>query len=212
MIMYKTTKVREFKGESVIDFPADYVVLDIETTGLNPSNDEIIELSAIRIIDGVQVDSFSTLIKPMCRINKFITDLTGITNQMVADAPDIESALPQFCTFVGDSVVVGHNVNFDINFIYDNLQRCLNKPFSNEFIDLLRIARKTLPDLENHKLKTLSEHFDIDTTDSHRGLKDCTMTNDCFIQCRTIVFEKYENKESFIKIFSKGKLKTSAKI
>jgi DNA polymerase III subunit epsilon len=210
--MYKTTKVREFKGESVIDFPADYVVLDIETTGLNPSNDEIIELSAIRIIDGVQVDSFSTLIKPINRINKFITDLTGITNQMVADAPDIESALPLFCTFVGDSVVVGHNVNFDINFIYDNLQRCLNKPFSNEFIDLLRIARKNLPDLENHKLKTLSEHFDIDTTDSHRGLKDCTMTNDCFIQCRTIVFEKYENKESFIKIFSKGKLKTSAKI
>ena len=72
---------------------------------------------------------------------------------MVSKAPSIEDILPQFCEFVGGDVIVGHNVNFDINFIYDNLMECSNKAFENEFIDLLRIARKTLPELKNHKLK-----------------------------------------------------------
>jgi len=196
-------KIRELKGKSIIDFPTEYVVLDIETTGLDPLYDEIIELSAIRVVDDVQVDSFSSLVKPINSIDDFITGLTGITNDMVSKAPSIEDILPQFCEFVGGNVIVGHNVNFDINFIYDNLMECSNKAFENEFIDLLRIARRTLPELKNHKLKTLSEHFEVDTTGAHRGMKDCNMTNECFRYCRDIAIQKFENIDAFIKIFSK---------
>jgi len=196
-------KIRELKGKSIIDFPSEYVVLDIETTGLDPSYDEIIELSAIRIVDDVQVDSFSSLVKPINPIDDFITGLTGITNDMVSKAPSIEEILPQFCEFLGGNIIVGHNVNFDINFIYDNLMECSNKAFENEFIDLLKIARRTLPELKNHKLKTLAEHFEVDTIGDHRGIKDCNMTNECFRYCKEIAIHKFENIDVFINIFSK---------
>ena len=113
------SKIREFKGKSIIDFPSKYVVLDIETTGLDPSYNKIIELSAIRVVNNAEVDSFSSLVKPINPIDDFITGLTGITNDMVLEAPSIEDVLPQFCEFVGGNVIVGHNVNFDI--LYDNL-------------------------------------------------------------------------------------------
>lgn len=208
--MFKTSipsesqrKIREHKGESIINFPSSYVVLDIETTGLDPSFDEIIELSAIRVIDNIQADSFSSLVKPMNPISNFIKDLTGITNDMVSKAPNIEDILPQFYKFIGEDVVVGHNVNFDINFIYDNLMNCSNKAFDNEFIDLLRISRKLLPELKNHKLKTLSENFKIDTVGAHRGIKDCTMTNECFLTCKEEAIQKFGNIENFIDLFTK---------
>jgi len=196
-------KIRELKGKSIIDFPSEYVVLDIETTGLDPSYDEIIELSAIRVVDDIQVNSFSSLVKPINQIDDFITGLTGITNDIVSKAPSIEDILPQFCEFVGENVIVGHNVNFDINFIYDNLMECSNKAFENEFIDLLRIARRTLPELKNHKLKTLAEHFEVDTTGAHRGIKDCNMTNECFRYCKETAIRRFETIDKFVTSFSK---------
>jgi len=120
--------MRESKGRSIIAFPSGYVALDIETTGLDPSVDEIIELAAIRVRDGVRADTFASLVKPRNTISGFITELTGITNDMVSGAPRVESILPQFCEFIGGDVVVGHNVNFDINFIYDALMGPEEKP------------------------------------------------------------------------------------
>ena len=101
------------------DFPLDYTVLDIETTGLSPKNNEIIELSALKIRNKEVVREFSVLVNPGCHISSFITDLTGINDAMVKDALCIEDALNSFIGFIGKDKVVGHNVMFDLNFIKD---------------------------------------------------------------------------------------------
>jgi DNA polymerase-3 subunit epsilon len=193
--------MRESKGRGIVGFPSNYVVLDIETTGLDPSVDEIIELAAIRVMDDVRTDTFNSLVRPTNPISGFITELTGITNDMVSRAPRVEDILPQFCEFLGGDVVVGHNVNFDINFIYDNLMKCSNRLFGNDFIDLLRIARKTLPRLENHRLETICRQFAVDTTAHHRGMKDCDMANECFRHCRELAVQSFGNIDEFINMF-----------
>lgn len=193
--------MRESKGKSIIALPSDYVALDIETTGLDPSVDEIIELAAIRVRDGVRADTFASLVKPRNTISGFITELTGITNDMVSGSPMVESILPQFCEFIGGDVVVGHNVNFDINFIYDNLMQCSHRVFGNDFIDLLRIARKTLPELENHRLDTICRHFAVNTTAHHRGMRDCDMANECFRHYREVVAQRFGGTDEFIRTF-----------
>ena len=144
--------IRDQKGKSLLEFPTSYVAIDIETTGLDPHFDEIIELAAIRIQDGIETDRFQSLVNPECEINEFIEDLTGITNAMLAEAPTLETALPQFLAFVGKEVVVGHNVNFDINFLYDRAENLNLGPFSNDFVDTMRISRKLYPDLKHHTL------------------------------------------------------------
>lgn len=183
------------KGKSLLEFPNEYVVVDVETTGLSPWHDYIIELSAIKIKDKTIIDTYSTLVKPdealyedeysnEYFVDDFITELTGITDEMLENAPYISDVLEQFLSFVGDSIIVGHNVNFDINFIYDDVDRILDKDFSNDFCDLLRISRKIFPDFENHKLSTLAENFKIKIDRSHRAEDDCITTFKCFEFCR----------------------------
>lgn len=168
--------VRLYKGKSLLKMPRDFVVVDIETTGLKPEINEIIEIGAIKIKDMEVIDTFQTLVKPHFLIPPFITNFTGITNNMVAGAPQISEVLPLFLNFVDRQVVVGHNVNFDINFIYEGLMREFNIPLANDFVDTLRIARNKLKEIPNHKLETLSYYFNINTDNNHRALKDCWMT------------------------------------
>ena len=131
---------RDKKGISTIDIINDYCVIDIETTGLDSKYDEIIEISALKVRNNKVIDQYTNLVKPKQRIfvdndekdfcvengekvkyiDEFITDLTGITNQMLQNAPNISEVLPSFNEFVKDDVLIGHNVNFDINFLYDN--------------------------------------------------------------------------------------------
>ncbi|MDF2686072.1 MAG: hypothetical protein K0S55_1253 [Clostridia bacterium] len=189
---------RACKGKSLIKFPDTYVVVDLETTGLNPQYDEIIEIAAIKVINNEIADSFQSLIKPTRKISNFITELTGITNGMLKDAPVLSSVLPAFKDFIQDLIIVGHNVNFDINFLYDNYIDLYNEPLENNFVDLLRISRKLLPDLINHKLNTLAQHFKINADDMHRGEKDCSVTNSCFVKCRHEVLKKFDSIDDFI--------------
>lgn len=171
---------REGKGKSVIDFPSSFTVIDIETTGLDPRYCEIIEIGAVRYASGEKKESFSTLIKPQEPIDDYITSLTGITNDMLKNAPEISEGILDFYNFVGNDVVVGHNVNFDVNFIYDNLDRCHSIVFSNNYIDVMRIARKVLPGLKNHKQATIAEHYGISTGGAHRSVVDCEICHACF--------------------------------
>lgn len=187
-------KICRKKGNSLLSFPKEYVVIDIETTGLSPKWDDIIELSAIKISNTEVVGEYSTLVKPEgsfldddgneLYVNEFTTELTGITHEMLITAPTIEEVLSPFMDFVGDSVVVGHNVNFDINFIYDNLKRLNDKEFRNNYCDLLRICRRLFPDYSNHKLSTIADNFSIIQERSHRGLADCYTAFKCFEYCR----------------------------
>lgn len=213
-----STTSREYKGKSVIDFPDNYVVVDTETTGLDVSYDSIIELSALKIENQNIVDDFSTLVKPAPRykynnisgkfdrpeyVCAFITKLTGITNEMLLDAPEIKDVLPDFFRFIGNSVVVGHNVNFDINFLYEASMNVFNLPFTNDFIDTMRISRKLLPELKHHRLSDISEYFGLSYDGAHRALTDCMLTNTCFSSLKKLAYSKYKSIYDFKNEFKK---------
>lgn len=189
--------LREQKGKSLIDIPNNYVVFDIETTGLDPEFDEIIEIGAVKIKDGIKIDTFNSLIKPEYEIDEFITELTGITNEMVENAPSIDEVLPKFMDFINDYIIIGHNVNFDINFIYDNLEELNISPITNDFVDTLRISRRLIPELKHHKLSDLANYFNIDTNGSHRSLKDVEITFEVLNNLNKMIIEKYENIDNF---------------
>lgn len=193
-------KQREHKGASLIDFPDEYICLDVETTGLDFENDEIIEITALHVKDGSILDKFSTLVKPRPYetydddsdsyyfeyVSNFITELTGISNEMLKTAPDPENVFPAFYEFIGESVLVGHNVNFDINFIYDAFENCGLK-LCNDFIDTMRIARKALPELKHHRLRDIASYFSITQDCTHRAEADANTTFLCFGELKSLV-------------------------
>lgn len=186
---HPNSMVRDRKGHSLLAFPSRYVVLDLETTGLDPQYDDIIEVAAIRIVDGAIEDSFSSLVNPGYSIDEFIAELTGITDDMLAPAPSLDSVLPAFLSFIGSDVVVGHNVNFDINFIYDSCSALSLEPFSNDFVDTMRISRKLFPEDRHHRLKDLICRFGIDESVAHRAFSDVEQTDKCYRYLRDYVSE-----------------------
>lgn len=164
-------------GRSIVCLPLDYTVVDLETTGLSPYYDEIIEMAAIRVRSGKAVETHQQLVKPQRSISEFITALTSITNEMVADAPSVWDALPGFLDFIGGDLIVGHNVGFDVRFIFNNSVEHLQRPFSNDYVNTVRIARKAGLGLQNYRLDTLCDVFGIDSTNQHRALADCERTH-----------------------------------
>lgn len=173
--------MREYKGQSITKLPKDYVVIDIETTGLDPKHDSIIEIAGIKYENYQQVDTFEELINPGHRIGCFITELTGITNEMLSAADTIENILPKFINFIGTNTLVAHNANFDINFIYDNLLNIDGTYCSNDFVDTLKVSRRTYTELKKHKMKSLCKHFNIVNENSHRALSDCRACNEIYL-------------------------------
>ncbi len=188
---------RSQKGKSIIDFPTNYVVIDIETTGLDPLYCDIIEVSAIKYSSGAVVDRFSSLVKPPEPLDDdYITELTGITNDMLDGAPPAADVLPLFHSFIADSVLVGYNVNFDINFLYDKMLP-LSLILSNSFVDVLRIARRLLPELKNHKQVTVADHFGITPDAAHRALSDCETCGNIYVKLQAEIINKYGSLDAF---------------
>ncbi len=195
---------RNEKGKSLLELKDDYTIIDIETTGLDSYYNEIIELGAIKIRNNKIVDRFQTLIKPTEKIDEFIEYLTNITNEMVKDAPKIEDKLKEYIDFIGTDVIIGHNVNFDINFLYDKCLEIYNQPLlKNNYIDTLRIGRRCIKETKNHKLATLAEKFKIDNENEHRALADCIITYKLFNIEKELV-----QKEPECMIHIKHKLKS----
>jgi len=172
---------RVHKGSSLLKKLSDYTVVDIETTGLDPKRDEIIEIAALRVRGNVPVGEFSTLVKPSYPITHFISSLTGITNDMLHDAPTVQTVLPILYKFLGNDVIVGHNVNFDMNFLYDNFLGHMQIPFCNDYIDTLRISRRLLA-LPNYKLASIAGLFSVSYEGAHRALADCYIEMQCYEQ------------------------------
>lgn len=193
------TNIRPAKGRSLIETPSTFVVFDIETTGLDSLSNEIIEIGALKVKDGKVVDTFDHLIKPSHPISDFITNLTGITNEMVETAETIEEVLTQFINFIGDNILMGHNVNFDINFVYDHAEKYNNHILNNDFIDTLRLARKLLPELSHHRLSDLADYYNIDKTGHHRALKDVEMTLEVYNHLVEEILNQYGNIDNFKK-------------
>lgn len=173
---------RPCKGKSLLAAVDDYVVIDIETTGLSPEFSEIIELGAIRVQKGRIVAEFATLVQPRGVVSPFITELTGITNAMVGTAPAIQAVLPDYLDFIGKALVIGHNVHFDVNFIYDQCVACLNCPFTNDFIDTMRMSRRLYKHQRGHRLANLAERFGVADNGmrAHRALADVIKTHLCY--------------------------------
>lgn len=188
---------REGKGKSVIGFPTSYTVIDIETTGLDPRYCDIIEIAAVKYSSGQKVGAFSTLVKPDEPIDEYITALTGITNDMLKNAPDISEGIQKFYEFVGDDLLVGYNVNFDINFLFDNLKRCHSLTLSNSFVDVMRIARKVLPDLKNHKQATVADHYGVSASGAHRAAADCEICHAIFEKLQADILAAGQSLDDF---------------
>lgn len=175
---------RIFKGKSLCCFPADFVLLDIETTGLSPESEDIIEISAIKVRDNKAVDTFSELINIKRPLPPFITSLTGITDKMLLTGDSAESVLYRFLDFTGGDIVLAHNANFDINFLYDKCLDKLGRIFDNDYVDTLKLARKYLPHLPHKNLDALADYFGLPPRSEHRALGDCEMTLEIYYRLK----------------------------
>lgn len=169
----------------------DYVVLDIETTGLNPKYEKIIELGAARICGGEVKDTFSTFINPAKSLPPRITELTGIYDSDVINAPYVGDIFGDFVDFVGDSILLGHNLIFDYSFVK---KAAVNQKmtFDKEGIDTLRIARRFLTELESRSLSFLCEHYGI-IYEAHRALNDALATHKLYQRLVTDFYEKEQD-------------------
>ena len=200
----QNTSQRDKKGKSIIAFPDEFVMVDIETTGCDARYNEIIEISAIRIKDDQVIDRFSMLIRPWNDIDPFITNLTGITNQMVQDAPRVGEVIKHFLRFIRpEDIILGYNVNFDINFLYDNALSEADYYLNNDFVDVLRIARKLIKNTENDKLKTIAAFYGISYEGAHRGEQDCIICLECYRQLRSELDKQSMSEADFIDSFNK---------
>ena len=176
--------IRQYKGSSLLAFFDDYIVIDLETTGLDTKHDEIIEVGALKIKNNSIINSYHTLVKPDYPIDSFIQELTGITNEMVNNAPTIDHVLPDILSFIDGSVIVGHCVHFDVNFLYDNCMRYLGQPFSNNLVDTMRISRHLNKELGSHSLYNVLQYYNIINDDPHRSIGDCVATNKLYQQMK----------------------------
>jgi DNA polymerase III subunit epsilon len=158
-----------------------FCVLDLETTGATAADCEITEIGAVRYVGGELAGSFQTLVDPGVEIPPFITVLTGITQAMVIEAPTIEQALPAFLEFIGDAVVVGHNIRFDLSFLDAAARRLGYEPLSNRSVDTVGLARRLVRDeVRNLRLASLARHFASPTPPTHRALDDARATAHVF--------------------------------
>lgn len=170
----------------------DYVAFDLETTGLSPDTDQIIEIGALKVKDGKVVERFMEFVKPDCEISPVITNITGITNEMVAGARDTQEIIKDFVDFCEDYVLVGHNIMFDYKFskIYANRYGYC---FEKKGIDTLKIARKIHKDLESKSLGVLCERYKIVNQAAHRAYHDALATAKLY-QCMAHYYEAQDEK------------------
>ncbi len=162
---------------------SDYVVFDLETTGLDATKDEIIEIGALKYINDTLVDELDILVKPNNPIPDVITSITGITNDMVSDSPTIKEALPKFIEFIENYSLIAHNSSFDLSFIEENINKLQLPMINNKNIDTVYLARKYIPKAYNYKLETLKKFFKLDYG-SHRSTDDCRTTNYVYQHCK----------------------------
>ena len=171
------------------DFTHDFVVFDIETTGFSPVSNRIIEIGAVKVVNGEIADKFSTFVNPQVPIPYHIEKLTGINDSMVMDAPMIEEVLPQFMEFCKDAVMVAHNASFDMSFIKENVMRQqLNKTFT--YADTLGIARVLFPNQAKHTLDAVCKTMGISLENHHRAVDDAGATAEIFVKMIPLLKEQ----------------------
>lgn len=206
------------KGKSLSEFPDNYSILDLETTGLDPKHDEIIEIGIIKVRNNKIVDTYQTLVQPNSTyidddnneiyVDEFIEELTGITNVMLENSPKIEKVIENAINFISEDIIVGHNVNFDINFLYDAIKKYNGADLSNDFLDLMKMARRAIKEINHHRLTDIAAFFEYDY-EPHRALEDCKATYDLLNHLIDYIEEnQLDVSDAAIKLHSKLDLRT----
>lgn len=168
-------------GKKDSDLDATFIIFDLETTGLSSRKNEIIEIGAVKVHNHQIVETFASFVKPKEKIPMRITELTGITDSMVAHAEDIEGVLPKFLDFCEDHILVAHNAKFDLSFLEKACDSCnISRDFS--VIDTLSLARNAIPEISRHNLKALTKYYKINLENHHRAVDDAMATGKVFIQ------------------------------
>lgn len=168
-------------GKKLNIYVPDYVIFDLETTGISSVYDEVVEISAVKVQNSQVVEEFTALVNPGVPIPPQASAVNGITDEMVAVCPGFEEVFSQFLDFVQDAVLVGHNIHsFDMKFLYRDAERFWGETLGNDYIDTLQISRMYLPALGRHRLTDLASHYGIATEGAHRALNDCRMNQQVF--------------------------------
>ena len=165
------------------DFSNEFIVFDIETTGLSAQTCKIIEIGAVKIREGEVLERYNTFINPEIPIPEEIVKLTSITDEMVADARKIDEVLPEFLAFVGDRLLIAHNSEFDVGFIRTAAKE-LDIPFNNASLDTVGLSRFLNKDLKSHKLDVLVKHYKLGEFNHHRACDDAEMLANIFFKMR----------------------------
>ncbi|HLU21867.1 MAG TPA: PolC-type DNA polymerase III [Bacillaceae bacterium] len=169
---------------------AEYIVFDVETTGLSAIYDTIIELAAVKIRGGEVVDKFESFANPHHPLSATTIELTGITDDMVRDAPEVDEMLQKFYEWSKDGIYVAHNASFDMGFLNTGYQKIGVGKATNPVIDTLELARFLYPQFKNHRLNTLAKKFDIELTQHHRAIYDAEATGYLFLKMLKDATEK----------------------
>lgn len=169
----------------------DYVVFDFETTGAKTPPCRVTEIGAVRVSNGQTNEIFHSLVNPETPIPAFITSLTNIDDAMVKDAPKFAEIAGDFLDFVGDSVLVAHNAMFDMRFLNVEVGRVhLNYRVGNPYLCTVRLARRLIPEIENHKLATVADYYSISLENHHRASDDAMATAKIFIRLLDLLEER----------------------
>lgn len=193
VIESQTDSNSKIENQLITKLPSDYIIVDVETTGLDTFNDQIIEIGAIKYSEGEKVDEFSSLVKG--EVSSFIVNLTGITNEMLEDAPPIKEVIKKFYDFIGNSILISYNARFDGEFLNYALVRNHYIKLANPYIDVLTIARNLLA-LKDYKQKTVAAHYKIQYN-SHRAMNDCEACNQIYQLLKRDMYKKYNSEEDY---------------
>lgn len=170
--------VMDSKGQT---FEDTYVIFDLETTGLNPKHDKIIEIGAVKIEKGQMTETFTALIDPHEPLSEKIRSITGIEDEQLSGQPSIEEILPRFLEFVGDSVLVAHNAAFDTGFVREACRKT-GVVYEKTSVDTLGLSRLMLKDLKRHRLNMVAKHLGVKLENHHRALEDASATAEVWIK------------------------------
>lgn len=186
--------MKNTRGKRLNQYIKNYVVFDLETTGIRQNVDEIIEISALRVRDHQISNEFTTLVNPGMHIPSAATAVNNITDEMVKDAPKLADVMESFLSFIGNDVLVGHNIHtFDMNFIHRASLMLYETEIKNDYIDTLYMARKCVPELSHHRLSDMADHFHISTQGAHRALNDCRMNQKIYEELGKIMAQKFSS-------------------
>jgi len=185
--------VRQNNGKRELS-KTDFVVFDLETTGSKAPPCRVIEIGAYRVSKGKISGEYQTLVNPGIAIPSFITGLTGISDEMVKVAPRFKKIAREFLEFIGDAVLVAHNAPFDMRFLNHEIAKIhQNYKVANPYLCTVKLSRKLIPEIDNHRLNTVADFCSIDLENHHRAAADALATAKIFIRLLGLLEEKGVN-------------------